>query len=295
MPIAYAVGFCLSMEKIIFSNAFFNIEDTLNCGQIFRFSPYKLGYLVFSRDKCAYVYTSGENTIIECEKCDKDYFYNYFDLSKDYSQIVFDAISTKVDILSKSATIGKGIRILNQDKFEIFISFIISQNNNIPRIKGIIEKMCTAIGEKKVFGDISYYTFPSLQALNSQSIDFFKEIGLGYRAEYVYAFVKDVFEGKINMDFLSTLSTSQLKKQLQAIYGIGPKVADCITLFAYHRGDSFPVDTWIYKVYTEDFNGKLLNRDKVSEWFVNSFGENAGYYQQYLFYYKRSKENNFKS
>ncbi len=274
------------MKKIEFSKEFFNVLDTLDCGQLFRFAPFKAGYIVYSLDKCAYLYEDGENSVIECEDENAEYFYNYFDLARDYSAIFNRAISKSVPALTLSATAGKGIRILNQDKTEALFSFIVSQNNNIPRIKGIIERLCTALGEKKNFDGKEYYSFPTPEIMATMDGEFYKSIGLGYRAEYIRRLAVAITEG-FDISAFDELSTKELKKNLVKIYGVGGKVADCVSLFGFHRSDAFPVDTWIEKVYKEDFNGALTDREKISDWFVSEFGEDSGYYQQYLFYYKR--------
>lgn len=277
------------MKKIVFDAEYFNVKDTLECGQVFRFKEFKDGYLVFSLDKCCYAYNEGKNTVIECEDVDYEYFYNYFDLRKDYSSIYNDALKTDEEILVNSAKCGKGIRILNQDKYEAITSFIVSQNNNIPRIKGIIEKLCKGAGEKKSFFGNEYYSFPDSKSLKDKDIDFFKEVGLGYRAEYVKEFINDIENG-FDVNSLGSLTTAKLHERLLKIKGVGPKVADCAVLFGYHRGDAFPVDTWIEKVYSENFNGELKDRKKIAEYFVGRFKNNSGYFQQYLFYYKRNEE-----
>lgn len=277
------------IAKITVKKDYFNIYDTLECGQVFRFKPYNNGFLVFSLDKCAYCYEQDEKTVIECCESDKDYFCNYFDLERDYAEIVKSATQTGVEVLTKSANLGKGIRILNQDKTETLFSFIVSQNNNIPRIKGIIERLCKNLGNKKTFLDFEYYTFPSVSVLAQADVDFYKGVGLGYRAPYIKS-VAERIENGFSIDKLNDLNTLALKKQLISLHGVGPKVADCVTFFGFHRGDSFPVDTWIEKVYKQDFKGKINNRDKIAEYFVDKFGTNAGYFQQYLFYYKRTLE-----
>ncbi len=277
------------MKKIVKSSNYFNVKDTLECGQLFRFSPYKNGYLVYSDDKCAYVYDDGEFAIIECDEKDEKYFYDYFDLVRDYSDIYSGAQNSEYEILRTSSDLGKGIRILNQNKFETLISFIVSQNNNIPRIKSIVEKTCKRLGVRKNFDGIEYFAFPTAEKMSEQSVSFYKSLGLGYRAEYVKNTARLIADG-YNLDSLALLETSALKKELLSIKGVGPKVADCVSLFGFHRSDSFPVDTWIEKVYADNFNGKLKNRKAIAEWFVNKFGVNSGYYQQYLFYYKRSLE-----
>lgn len=281
------------MIKINCDGEFLNIKDTLHCGQIFRFKPYKNGYLVNSLDKCAYCYNNDERAIIECDENDLAYFYDFFDLDKDYSKIVADAKSQGVEILSDAADNCKGVRILKQNPLETLFSFIVSQNNNIPRIKGIIERLCAALGELKTFMGEIYYTFPTAEKMAQMDEEFYKGIGLGYRAEYIRRLAVDVVNG-LNVGEFSTLSTSELKKRLLSIHGVGPKVADCVTLFGFSRSDSFPVDTWMEKVYREDFGGELKDRNRITEYFNKRFKDNAGYFQQYLFHYKRLMENNNK-
>lgn len=277
------------MKTIKFSSEFFNIKDTLECGQVFRFIAEGNGYLIYSKDKCAYVENKGETTDITVENADYEYFYNYFDLARDYAKIYRDAKEYNVEILSLSAERGKGIRLLNQDVIETAFSFIVSQNNNIKRIKGIIEKLCHSLGEKKSFMGREYYAFPSVEKMSNAPLSLYKEIGLGYRAPYILEFAKSLNSG---LDVISykELEEKELRKKLISIYGIGPKVADCIMLFGYKKTTSFPVDTWIEKVYRENFNGKLTSREKIAECFTNTFKENSGYIQQYLFHYKRNVE-----
>lgn len=281
------------MEKIVFREEFFNIKDTLCCGQVFRFKPYKKGYLIFSREKCAYAYNENGYGIVECENNDKNYFYNYFDLDRDYKQIYNSALNSDFEIIKTSARLGKGIRILNQDLTETTFSFIISQNNNIPKIKSTIEKLCCNLGGQKTITFenevITYFAFPSVKKIAKTDIETLRTFSLGYRAEYIKKLAENILNG-YSLEKLKELSTKELTSELLSLYGIGMKVANCVTLFGFHRQDSFPVDTWIEKVYKENFNGKLTNRNQITEYFLSLFGENAGYFQQYLFYFKRSLE-----
>lgn len=282
------------MKKIVYGSEFFNIKDTLLCGQVFRFKiNFKASadfgaevYDVFSSDKRCVAYNKGEKAIVECEEKDADYFYNYFDLERDYSKILSSAFNVG-GILKTAANHGKGIRILNQDPEETLFSFMVSQNNNIPRIKAIIEKLCEGAGEKKDFCGEEYFAFPTHTALSFKDKKFFTDVGLGYRAEYIKN-LADNFADVFDAEKLRKLSTSDLKKSLLSVYGVGGKVANCVSLFGFHRSDSFPVDTWIEKVYREDLCGTLKARDKISQELVAKFGENSGYFQQYLFYYKRN-------
>ncbi len=270
--------------KIDFDARYFSPKDTLECGQVFRFTPYKDGYLINSADRIAYVYENGNKTVIESEDC--DYFYNYFDLERDYKKIVDAATAFGIPLLTKSANLCKGLRILNQNREEMIYSFIISQNNNIPRIKGIIHKICLALGEKRNSPYGEYYAFPPSSAVANADVSVFKNAGAGYRDAYLKETAQRICSEGIK--HLDGLDTANLKKQLLTYKGIGPKVADCVAFFAFRKTDSFPVDTWIEKVYAEDFKGTLKNRDKIAKYLTDTFGENSGYVQQYLFYGKRS-------
>ncbi len=266
-----------------YDSTYFNPEHVLECGQIFRFTPFKEGYLVYSADKACYVYTNGNKTYVESE--DADYFYNFFDLARDYSEIVERAKKQGVPLLSSAAETCKGLRLLNQNREEMIYSFIISQNNNIPRIKGIISRICGGLGEKREFKYGEYYAFPSSRALSEAGIEFYKNIGCGYRDRYLAETSARIAKEGIAM--LENLGFPSLKKELLTYKGIGPKVADCIALFGFSKRESFPVDVWLEKVYREDFSGELKDRAKMTKYFEERFGEDSGYFQQYLFYGKR--------
>ncbi len=274
------------MQVIKIESKFFNPKDTLDCGQIFRYKPFKDGYLVFSQDKCCYLYENNGITFIESEN--PAYFQNYFDLNTDYQNIYDNVSSFGNDFLNQALEYGKGIRILKQDKVETAFSFIISQNNNINRIKSIIEKLCESLGEKYYFMGETCYSFPKVKDMAFKDKEFYRSLGLGYRDEYVLKFAKKLNAG-FDMEELSSLETLSLEKALTNIYGIGKKVADCILLFAYGRSDCFPVDTWIEKLYHENFGGTIKDRAKISNELVTWFGNFSGYVQQYVFHYKRLK------
>lgn len=272
------------MTTITYDAEYFNCKDALECGQIFRFRPYKNGYLVFSKGEACYVYTDGNKTFIECENA--DYFYNFFDLSRDYAVINKRAKEYGFPALTKAAELSKGVRLFNQDGEEMIFSFIVSQNNNIPRIQKIIESICSKLGEKRTFFGEEYYSFPSASALAEKDAAFYRALGAGYRDVFLAETAKRI--KKEGTDKLRNLCGADLKKELLTYKGIGDKVADCIALFGFKKTDSFPVDTWVEKIYREDFGGTLTDRKKISAYFCNLFGENSGYVQQYLFYAKRA-------
>ena len=260
---------------------FFNPADTLYCGQVFRFKPVPDGFLVISADKCAKVY---KDFIIST---DDEYFTNYFDLHNDYGKIYNFARSFNIDVLDKAAEYGKGIRILKQNTTEAFFSFIISQNNNIARIKKTIERLCENLGERLTFDGTEYYSFPSPAVFASKNTDFYEKMGLGYRSEYFLSAAKILADG-FDLNALRNLGYAEAKQKLKEFKGIGEKVANCVLLFGLNKTEGFPVDTWIAKIYTEDFKGSETDREKMTAFFIDKFKDMGGYIQQYLFYYKRS-------
>ncbi len=271
------------MKKFDYDSKFFDPLHTLDCGQIFRFEPFKSGFIVFSLDKACYLYKDGCRTVVESD--DPDYFFNFFDLARDYSQIVKTAEESGFQLLAKSARAFSGLRLLNQNCEEMIYSFIISQNNNIPRIKGIISRICEGLGERKSFLGNEYYAFPTTRALSEQGADFFKNVGCGYRDKFLFETAQRI--EREGVERLKNLSSAELTSELLTYKGIGEKVADCIALFGFSRRDRFPVDVWLEKVYKEDFNGSLTDRKAMSRYFTDLFGANSGYFQQYLFYGKR--------
>ena len=267
----------------IFGKEDFDIKEILECGQVFSYKDMGDCYLVFSADKKAKVTETSLGYIIKTNH--PNYFENYFDLKTDYGRI--KETLSKFPILKKPIDFGKGIRILKQNLFETLISFIVSANNNIKRIQMILERLREKLGSK--VGD--FYAFPTREQLKSASVEFFKEIGAGYRADYLYKVVRQIDDNTLNE--WQKLDTKDLRNKLISLSGVGPKVADCILLFGYGRQDVFPVDTWIEQMYVKFYcsNSQIVpSREKIRENLVKEFGNLSGYAQQYLFYSMRSRE-----
>lgn len=254
----------------------FDIKQTLECGQVFRFKYRDFGYTVYSLNHKADIYC--QNDTIKIFTKDKKYFINYFDFCTNYDRI---KSSLREYPELKDATIhGKGIRILNNDPLEMVIEFIISQNNNIPRIKGIIEKICDNYGED--LGD--YHAFPTLDRLKDIPLEFFTDIKCGYRDKYLYDSIKMISSGEIDLEKIKDMTSEDARLELMKLKGVGRKVADCILLFGYHRTDVFPTDTWVVKAYNRLYNSNSKNAIQISKYFAEKFGNLSGYAQQYLFY-----------
>ncbi len=266
-----------------YSSKYFNVADTLECGQIFRYK--KLAddrYAVYSLDKYAELTTSDDT--VSVYTVDKEYFWHFFDLDADYSDKVA-RISALSPIMRQAAQCGKGIRILNQNLTEMIFSFIISANNNIKRIQLIIERICRELGSDAPFGK----AFPTVESLAACPVEFFARLGAGYRDKYLAATAQKLLDYDLGM--LDALDTPSARKELLTFMGVGPKVADCILLFGMHRGDVFPVDTWIKKVYHAYFEQGHKDNE-ISTFFCNLFGADAGLCQQYLFYFERKYRQN---
>lgn len=215
----------------------------------------------------------------------------YFDLDKDYKKIE-EKISMIDKHVKEAVSRSSGIRILNQDFFETLISYIISANNNIPRISKSVNEISKKYGKKIMFENDEYYLFPTLEELKNVSIEEYRKCGVGFRDSYIYNTVKDILENKFDIENINNKDTLSLRKELLSLKGVGPKVADCILLFACDRGEVFPIDVWVERVmsvlYFKETNGKCKKKD-ILEYASNNFKENAGIVQQHLFYNMREK------
>ena len=266
------------MQQFTTDKDCFNVADTLECGQIFRYEKLSDGsYAVFSRDKYARLVT--EEDVVRVFTDDVDYFRHFLDLDTDYAQKV-QRISAISPLMKQACDCGKGIHILNQDLTEMIISFIISANNNIKRIQLIIRRLCDALGEDTPYGK----AFPTVEKMAQAPLSLYTSIGAGYRDVYL----KETAQRLVNYDLsrLTQADTASARKELLSFKGVGPKVADCILLFGLRRGDVFPVDTWLKKVYHAYFEQGHKDSE-ISTFFCNLLGQDAGLCQQYLFYFQR--------
>ena len=290
-----------SNNKIIIEDlSEFNINQILDCGQIFRYYIIDNVAEVISNDKYAQIITFDNRVEILSQHI--DYFENFFDLKRNYSIIKSELLND--DFLSPAIKFGYGIRILNQDLFEMIVSFIISANNNIKRIKNSLNYLSKKFGDvKRAISDknapnsplsmicdkqCQYYAFPTLKQLKNATISDYVEAGLGYRAQYMYETVQNLTEKQL--DEFKTFDFDQQLSFLLSLKGVGEKVAHCIMLFAMHQTSVFPVDTWINKVYNDLTNTNSNNRKEISRKLTDKYKTLSGYAQQYFFYYYRAKK-----
>jgi len=264
----------------IFSLNDFNAQQILECGQIFRFNINGNVAEVYSKDKKAKIETKENEVVISTT--DVDYFENFFDLKTNYQQI--KKAFKNDNFLAKAVKYGYGIRILNNDAYEMLISFIISANNNIKRIKNSIEYLCKKFGSN--MGE--YYAFPTLNQLKFATVEDYKLAGLGYRAEYMFETVQVLTEQKI--EDLKNLTSDKQFEFLVSLKGVGEKVANCIMLFGLGVKNVFPVDTWINKVYNSLTGTTETNRKKITKELTSRYKELSGYAQQYFFYFFRDNK-----
>lgn len=209
------------MQKITYEREYFEPQSTLGCGQTFRFRPWREGYFVCASDKACYVYARGNETFVECEDADRDYFHHYFDLSRDYGEICRRAESYGIETVCAAYRKGRGLRILNQDEEETTFSFLVSQNNHIPRIKGILERIAERAGEEKIFLGECFFTFPKASVLAEKDERFFEDLGAGYRAKYLFASAKAIAAGALCG--AREKRGDALRAQLTALCGVRPE------------------------------------------------------------------------
>lgn len=273
----------------------FEPKDIFECGQCFRWNREENGSYTGVFSDCVLNVEKCEGNIVfnGNENVTEDKINEYFDLNRDYSKIKKEL--SKVDNnLLEATNFGRGIRILNQDLWETIISFIISANNNIPRIKGIIEKISKKYGKEIKFNEKSYYEFPTPKELSKATVEDLKNLGLGFRDVRVYETTQMINSKEFDLDELYTLDTKQAQEKLLTLSGVGPKVADCILLFStLKRFDVFPIDVWVRRVmndlYIHEQDEKKLNKNYIRKIADTKFGTLEGMAQQYLFYWKREQ------
>ena len=281
-------------KYIIENQESFELKDIFECGQCFRWNENEDG-----------TYTGVINKgVLTVEKQDKKIIFTgvldgdiekivrfYFDLDRNYEEI--KAQLSNIDkYLKTSVEYGKGIRILNQDLWDTIISFIISANNNIPRIKGIIERISEKYGTEIEWNGKKYYTFPTPEQLSQATVEDLRTLGTGFRDVRIYETTRKVLRGEVNLNEIVKKDTITARDELLTLSGVGPKVADCILLFStLKRFDVFPIDVWVRRVinelYIKNEDENKVSKKEIMKIAEQKFGAIQGLAQQYLFYWKR--------
>lgn len=282
-------------EFLLENNSSFNLRDIFECGQCFRWNKEEDGsYTGVFANNVINVSKTTKGIYFKgvCEKDIVNTVIDYFDLDRDYNEIKRKL--AKVDNnMKESIRYGEGIRILNQDLWETIISFIISANNNIPRIKGIIERLSKKYGKEIEYNNKKYYTFPTAEELKDVSVQEYRKLGLGFRDIRLYETTKMILNKDIDISKLNQIKdTNQVRDELLKLSGVGPKVADCILLFStLKRFDVFPIDVWVRRVmndlYIHKEDEKNVSKKEILKLANDKFGNLEGIAQQYLFYWRR--------
>ena len=273
----------------------FELADIFDCGQCFRWNKQEDGSYTGIFRKNVINVQKQKNTIIFKGICDgeiKEIVEDYFDLKRNYEEIK-NKLSQIDENIKTSIEYGQGIRILNQDLWEMIISYIISANNNIPRIKGIIERLSKTYGQEIEWNGEKYYTFPTPEELKDVTVEDYRKLGAGFRDIRLYETVHMILDKKVNLEEMQNNSnTLEVREQLLTLSGVGPKVADCILLFStLKRFEVFPIDVWVRRVmnelYIKNEDETKVNKKEIEKLAHAKFGNLAGIAQQYLFYWKR--------
>ncbi|MCI9287804.1 MAG: 8-oxoguanine DNA glycosylase [Clostridia bacterium] len=279
---------------IIDNNKTFEPKHIFDCGQCFRWNiEDDESYTGVFGNNVLNVKKEGNKITFKgiCEKDIKQVVEDYFDFNTNYEKIK-EKLANVDEYLKQSIEFGNGIRILNQDLWETIISFIISANNNIPRIKGIIERISKKYGKKIEWSGKEYYTFPTIQELSEATVEDFRALGLGFRDKRIYETTKIFIDREMTIEeLIEEQDVNKLREKLLTLPGVGPKVADCIMLFGLKRFEVFPIDVWVRRVmndlYIKNEDETKVKNTEIEKLAVEKYSNLAGLAQQYLFYWRR--------
>lgn len=262
-----------------------DIESILFSGACFRCNHEEDGSITnILKDRVVNLKQDGNKIIVKSSNMDniENIIKDYFDLNRDYESINNELINNNFN-LKNMISKCQDYRIINQDPFEMCISYIISQNNNVKRISSTIEKISQDYGEKVLFNNKEYYLFPTYDKLKKLTIEDFRKYGVGFRDKYLV----DYLEKYETLGDINNLDTEEALNKLMSVKGIGLKVASCILLFGYKRLDVFPIDTWVKQYISSNFN--IKNDQKVIKQFASeNFGKYSGLVIQYMFHVERN-------
>ena len=269
---------------------YFNLHDTVTCGQIFRFREESdNSYTVILSDRVVNLKQDGNKLFIDSSDMNniERVIRDYFDLDFDYERINNEII--RIDNDNKRIVDSCiGLKMINEPKLEVVISYILSANNGVLQIRGALDNISRMFGEKVVFRNEDFYLFPSIDKLKNASVSDFRSCKAGFRDKYLYEFISKVSSSSFNLDLIDSMNSSDALEYLMSNKGIGEKVASCILLFGYHRFDVFPIDTWVKKYMKDKYN-----LDKVSDirnFMLDKYSDNCGLVIQYIFHYSRNKK-----
>ena len=270
----------------------FSLGQTMECGQCFHFQKLAEGeYGLVASHRFLHAKQEGDELCLYDTSIEdaKDFWIEYFDLDRDYGAIKKKLLGED-DKLTEAVQTMWGVRILNQEFFETLISFIISQNKQIPHIKQIVATISKLYGDKLAEMDgYGFYSFPTIEQMKNVTEEDLKECKTGFRAPYIRDAVVRVAAGEFDEKALRNMSVAECNEMLTHIKGVGPKVANCVSLFGLGHREAFPVDVWIKRIVEMlYFDGNETAVEKIGQFGTERFGKYGGYAQQYLFYYGKS-------
>lgn len=270
----------------------FDLYSSILSGQCFRMiEEDDNSFTTILKDRVINIKEDNEYLIITSsnEENLEEIITNYFDLNTDYNSLI-DKLSNKDKYMKQISKYCIGYKIFNQDKFEMLISYIISQNNSVKRISNSINKICIKCGKKITFNNKEYYLFPTFDELKTLTKESLRETGIGFRDSYIINALNHLENNPNFLNELDNKNTEECLKELTSIKGIGMKVASCILLFGYHRFDVYPIDTWVIKNIENNYKNVTPNQKKITEFTKNKFGNLSGLAIQYMFNYERNKK-----
>lgn len=267
----------LNTEQVLADTAALDLKKTFSCGQCFRWEEDKTGvWHGVAYGRSLRLWTENGRVFCDTPEAALPFWRHYFDLETDYSSA--SALFTQPDYLRACANFGQGIRILRQEPWEALVSFILSQCNNIPRIRKIVSALCAGFGDALPDGQ---FTFPSAERLAPLDEAALAPLRCGYRTAYILGAARAVAEGSLNFEALAEEPPEAAFAQIKQIPGVGDKVANCFLLYGLHRMERFPIDVWMRRALAQRF---------PKDFDPTALGAFAGLAQQYIFYYARTHE-----
>lgn len=267
-----------------------NLHDTITCGQIFRYEIEEdNSYTVILPDRVVNLKLDNNNLVIDSNNMDNidKVITKYLDLDYDYDNLNKKLINIDKDY-EDIINYCNGLKMINEPRFEVVISYILSANNGVPQIRNSLNLISEKYGTKVLFRNKEYYLFPTYQMLKDVTIDDYRNCKAGFRDKYIYEFVQKINNNEFSLDIIDNMDSNEALDYLMTNKGIGEKVASCILLFGYHRFDVFPIDTWVKKFMKEKYN--LTTIPSIRDYMFNKYNKYSGLIIQYVFDYSRNKK-----
>tara|TARA_Y100000814_G_scaffold192126_2_gene140905 strand:- start:11129 stop:12007 length:879 start_codon:yes stop_codon:yes gene_type:complete len=272
-----------------------DLKKIFEGGQIFSWSEYSQGYMGLI-DNIPFCVSYKNNTLyFETsikEMVAKQKVIHFFDLNTSVKDIESTLISTNDSYMYRAIESNQGLRILKQDPWMCMVSFICSSVANFNKISLNVKNISENLGDKLIFNNQTFYTFPNPKTIANQSIDTLREYGLGFRSKYLRNFADKITNEDFNLEKLKNLTYYESRKILESLYGVGSKIADCVLLYSLNKTEAFPIDRWVQRALRDGYGLDINNNYNISsEWARANWKEHSGYAQQFLFQYQKELNN----